>query len=428
MRKKSIHKAGALKGEISVPGDKSISHRAIIFASLAEGDSKITNLLNADDVMSTLNAFRAMGVEIHDDDTSVIVKGVGIRGLKEPDDIINAGNSGTTIRLLSGLLSGQKFFSVITGDKYLRRRPMGRVVKPLTKMGARIWGKEGANKPPVAINGCSLNGIEFHSPIASAQVKSSVLLAGITASGRTTVYEPYLSRDHTERMLLAMGASGGKLDDSGFYIDSGSTLESGEINVVGDISSAAFFIVAALIVAGSEIRIKRVGVNPTRTGIIDVLKQMGGDISLENIGDEAGEPVADIVVRSSSLKGVRIGREIIPRLIDEIPALSVAAAVADGATVITGAKELRVKESDRIATVKSELGKFGVMVEELEDGLIIEGRENIRGASVDSHGDHRIAMAMAVAALRAEGDSTIKGVGSVDTSFPTFFDIIESIG
>ena len=428
MIKYIIKNSGPLKGEIDIPGDKSISHRAIIFSSLANGPSKISNLLGAEDVVSTINAFRSMGVEINDAHNSYLtVNGVGVRGLKEPDDVIDAGNSGTTMRLLSGLLAGQSFFSVITGDRYLRKRPMGRIVEPLKMMGADIWGKEDGNKPPLAINGGNLSGIEYHSPIASAQVKSSVLLAGITAQGRTTVYEPFLSRDHTERMILAMGAKGGTLDNTGFYIESGFNLEARDINVVGDISSAAFFIVAALIVQGSEVKIKRVGINPTRTGIIDVLKEMGGDISIENMGVEAGEPIADILVRTSNLKGLTIDKEIIPRLIDEIPVLAVAAAFAEGSTVITGAKELRVKESDRIVSVKSELGKFGVEIEELEDGLIIKGVEDINAASVDSFGDHRIAMAMAVAALKASGDSTINGIESVETSFPGFFKLLESL-
>lgn len=426
MSKVSIKKSSPLKGDIVVPGDKSISHRAAILASVAEGDSKIKNFLKAEDCMSTLNAMRSMGVEAEFDDDYLSIRGVGMRGLKEPGDIIDAGNSGTTIRLLTGLLSGQGFYSVITGDAYLRKRPMSRVVNPLSSMGARIWGRENGDKAPLAIRGGRLRGITYESPIASAQVKSSLLLAALTAEGETTIREPFKSRDHTERMLLAMGTRGGEVE-RGFYIQGGIPLKGHDIDVPGDISSAAFFIVAALIVKGSEVRIRHVGVNPTRTGILEILTGMGGNIRLENEREVGGEPVADIVVKSSALIGGKIDGDIIPRLIDEIPVLSVAASVAQGSTKITGASELRVKESDRIRSMTSELARLGGNIKELEDGMLIEGREGLTGGSVNSQGDHRIAMSMAIAGLVAEGETVIAGAESIKISFPQFFDLLNSL-
>ena len=427
MKEVTLKKAPPLIGEINVPGDKSISHRAVIFASIAEGESRVKNFLMGEDCVSSLNAMRLMGVEAEINGSSITIKGTGLRGLREPEDIIDAGNSGTTIRLLSGLLAGQDFFSIITGDRYLRKRPMKRVVDPLGLMGAEIWGREGGDKPPLAIQGTRLKGVEYSSPIASAQVKSSVLLAGLMAEGRTTVYEPSISRDHTERMLAFMGGDCGKCGDRGFYVEGGHSLSALDIDVPGDISSAAFFMVAALIVEGSRLRINRVGINPTRTGVIDVLISMGGDIQIQNEGSVAGEPVGDVLVKSSSLKGVEIGGEIIPRLIDEIPVIAVAAALAEGTTRITGAGELRVKESDRISSIADELAKFGVNVEELEDGMVIEGKEALEGGRIDSHGDHRIAMSMAVAGLVAKGETVIDGAESIEISFPGFFEILDGV-
>lgn len=427
MKKIVTGSAGGLRGEIEAPADKSVSHRAIILSSIAEGSSKITNFLRAADCMSTLNALKSAGARIEDRTECIVVEGVGIRGLREPDDVIDAGNSGTTARLLAGLLAGQDFFSVITGDGSLRKRPMRRVVDPLNLMGAEIRGRENAGKLPLAINGKRLLGIEYKSPVASAQIKSAILLAGLTAEGKTAVYEPSPSRDHTERMLLAMGAKGGRDSSNGFFIEGGGKLKAGEIEVPGDISSAAFFIVAATLVEGSEILIRNTGINPTRTGIVDVIRAMGGDIRYENERTAAGEPVADIMVRSRSLKGVEIKGDIIPRLIDEIPVIAVAASLAEGKTVIRGAHELRLKESDRINTITQELSKFGVVVEELEDGLVVEGREFLEGAEIRSHDDHRIAMSMAVAGLRARGETVIHNAGCVNISFPGFFDLLNCL-
>ncbi len=426
MNRISINKSSPLKGDILVPGDKSISHRAAIFASIAEGESKIKNFLRAEDCMSTLGAMRSMGIETNFKGDYLSIKGAGMKGLQEPEDVIDAGNSGTTIRLLAGLLAGQDFYCVINGDSYLRKRPMSRVVHPLTKMGAKIWGREGGDKSPLAILGSKLHGIDYDSPIASAQVKSSILLAALSAEGKTTVREPYKSRDHTERMLLAMGIRGGVVD-RGFYVEGGGTLRAHDIDVPGDISSAAFFIVAALIVERSEVRIRHVGINPTRTGILDVLIQMGANIVLENEAEVGGEPVADIIVKSSSLKGVEIKGDIIPRVIDEIPILCVAASLANGKTVIRDAGELRVKESDRIRSMTSELSKLGASVEELDDGMIIVGRESLTGNVVNSLGDHRIAMSMAVSGLIAGSETIIEGAESIKISFPEFFDILSEL-
>jgi len=418
----------ALKGSFTVPGDKSISHRALMLSALGRGTSKVTNFLEGEDCISTLNAMRSAGVNIEYSREEIIVHGAGLNGLKEPEDVIDAGNSGTTTRLLTGLFAGQDFFTVITGDKYLRKRPMKRVVKPLSQMGASIWGRGKGELLPLAIKGTNLKGIEYHSPIASAQVKSSILLAGLRAKGTTTVFEPSLSRDHTERMLRAMGAKCRVLDDYGFDLEGGVELSSVDVAVPGDISSAAFFIVAALIVEGSEIEIKNVGINPTRTGIVDILREMGGSISYENEREIAGEPVADIIVSSSKLKGIHIGGDWIPRAIDEIPVIAVAAAFAEGRTKVTDAQELRVKECDRISAIVSELKKLGVPLEELEDGFIVDGVHQVEGASVESHGDHRIAMSMAVAGLRAKGETVIAGSDCVDVSFPGFFELIRSVG
>jgi len=420
-----IKSAKALKGTIAVPGDKSISHRALMLSAIGRGKSRITNFLEGEDCISTLNAMRSAGVEIDYSKEEIVVQGVGLNGLKEPRDVIDAGNSGTTTRLLTGLFAGQDFFTVITGDNYLRKRPMKRVVDPLSQMGARIWGREGGEKLPLAINGAALKGIDYHSPIASAQVKSSIILAGLRARGITRVYEPSLSRDHTERMLHAMGARCAVLDNNGFEIEGGVELGSADVTVPGDISSAAFFIVAALIIEGSQIELKNVGINPTRTGIVDILREMGGDIKYEKERDVAGEPVADIIVSSSKLKAVEVGGDVIPRAIDEIPLLAVAAAFAEGRTKVTDAKELRVKECDRISAMTLELKKLGISIEELEDGFVIDGSEQVMGASVAGHGDHRIAMSMAVAGLIATGETLINGSDCVNVSFPGFFDLLE---
>lgn len=414
-----------IQGEIIVPGDKSISHRSIILGSIARGTTVVRGLLRGEDNMATLTAFRRMGVEIDDDGEVVTIRGNGIDGLSEPDDVIDCGNSGTTMRLLTGLLAAQPFFSVLTGDRYLRRRPMGRVVEPLRKMGGVITGREGGSRAPLAISGRRLRGICHESSTASAQVKSALLLAGLSAEGETTVIEPHRSRDHSERMLTAFGADVVS-EGCRVTIRPGRELSGMEIQVPGDISSAAFFMVAATIVPGSELLIRNVGVNPTRTGIIDVLTAMGADLTLLNQREASGEPVADILVRSAPLKGIDIGGEIVPRAIDEFPVIAVAAAVASGETTIRDASELRVKESDRIAAISAGLRNAGIMVEEHPDGMTVRGGR-LTGSVTDSRGDHRIAMSMLVAGLAASGETTVTDVECINTSFPTFFHLLEQV-
>ncbi len=416
-----------LKGEIAIPGDKSISHRSVIFSSIAEGKSLVSNFLPGEDNFRTVGAFRRMGVRIEEKGDGILeIHGLGLNGLKEPDDVIDCGNSGTTIRLLSGLLAAQSFFSVLTGDQYLRKRPMRRVIKPLSAMGARIWGRAQGELPPLAISGGSVQATRYDSPIASAQVKSAVILAGLYAEGETSVFEPFPSRDHTERMLSYFGAEV-KPRDGGVSVVGKPVLESREVVVPGDISSAAFFMVAGLIVPGSELLIKNVGINPTRNGILEVLRSMGGSLETLNQRDAAGEPVADILVKSSCLRGVEIGGSMIPRLIDEIPVLSIAAAFAEGTTIVRDAAELRVKETDRIAAVTSELRKLGAEVEDFEDGLAVIGQERLKGGAVYSYGDHRIAMSMAVAALGAGSPVKIEDIGCTATSFPGFWKVLADI-
>ena len=419
--------ARAIRGEICVPGDKSVSHRSIMFGSLANGTTRITNFLRGEDNFSTMAAFRAMGVAIEDDGQTVTVNGVGLHGLHEPDNVLDCGNSGTTIRLMTGLLSGQRFFSVVTGDQYLRKRPMKRVTEPLSRMGACINGRGGGTLAPLAISGASLSGITYQSPIASAQVKSSLMLAGLYAAGATVITEPTLSRDHSERMLRHFGAS---LETSGTTVtlQGGQELQGRDISVPGDISSAAFLLVAALVVPGSELLILNVGVNPTRTGVLDILQAMGGDIVLQNQREVSGEPVADLLVRSSRLKGIEIGGEVVPRAIDEFPAICVAAALAEGTTILRDARELRVKETDRIAAMAANLRMIGAgAIEETEDGMIIQGREELVGGEVTSFGDHRIAMSLSVAALACRGPVTVDDVSCVATSFPGFFDLLQRV-
>ena len=413
-----------LRGEITVPGDKSISHRALMFASLARGKSQISGLLQGEDCLATLGAFRSLGVQIDSEDsTRLCVHGVGLAGLQEPADIIDCGNSGTTMRLMSGILAAQPFFSVLTGDQYLRKRPMRRVVEPLSRMGARIWGRDGNNRAPLAIVGGSLTPIEYHSAIASAQVKSAVLLAGMQTQGMTTVYEPHLSRDHTERMLRYFGVPLESFS-GGARVCGPVELEGRDLVVPGDISSAAFFLVAGLIVPDSELLLKNVGVNPTRSGIIDILRQMGGSIELLNEREQCGEPVADLLVKTSQLRGIDIGGELVPRAIDEFPVVSVAATFAEGVTHIRDAAELRVKETDRIEAVCTSLNRLGGQAEPLEDGMRITGTGHLHGGHVDSCGDHRIAMSMAIASLRAATEVAIDDTACTETSFPGFWELL----
>ena len=394
-----------------------------MFAAIAEGDTHITGFLTGEDTQNTAKAMQAMGISIEGlGMASLVVHGKGLDGLSEPTSVLDLGNSGTGMRLLAGLLAGQDFFSVLTGDQYLRKRPMARIVDPLQRMGAKIDGRFCATLAPLSIRGGgkTLAPIEYASPVASAQVKSAVLLAGLYANGETTVNEPSKSRDHTERMFRFFGV---EVREQGtrVTVQGRQRLRArGLLHIPSDISSAAFFMVAASIVPGSDLVIKNIGVNPTRTGIIDILTRMGADIKLENQREQAGEPVADIRVRYRKLRGVQIGGDMIPRAIDEIPVLAVAASYADGKTVIKDAAELRVKESDRIATMAAELRKMGAVVTELPDGMEIIGRDALTGAHCDSHGDHRIAMSVAVAGLAARGDTVVRDTGWIDTSFPGF--------
>jgi len=422
-----LNKAKRFKGEFSPTPDKSISHRAVIFSSLSKGESIIRNFLRAEDPMSTVNAFRALGVDINDEGDDIVVNGNGIYGLAESHNIIDCGNSGTTIRLLSGVLAGNPFFSVLTGDESLRIRPMARVINPLQQMGAEIMARAENKYPPLAIKGKKLQSIQYKMPVASAQVKSAILLAGLYADGETVIAEPAKSRDHTERMLPAFGAS---INVNGLHVSvkGGTELKGAEVYVPGDFSSAAFFIIGALLIRDSDITITGVGMNPTRTGLLSVLRKMGAEIEVQNIRNLSGEPVADIHCKGGAeLKAVSINKEEIPALIDEFPILCVAATQANGTTTIRGAEELRVKESDRIRSMATELGKMGVAIEEFGDGLSIKGQSVLKGANIESYGDHRIAMAMAIAGLIADGETTIHGVSSVNISFPGFFQIIRKL-
>ncbi|MDH4230623.1 MAG: 3-phosphoshikimate 1-carboxyvinyltransferase [Nitrospirota bacterium] len=419
-----LNRAKVFKGEFSPPPDKSISHRSVIFSSLAKGTSTVRNFLRAEDTFSTMNAFRSLGIEIIDEGATLTIHGKGVRGLSEPGDVIDCGNSGTTIRLLSGVLAGNPFFSVLTGDRSLRTRPMGRVIRPLSLMGAHIIARDDSRYPPLAIKGGNLSPITYVMPVASAQVKSALLLAGLYTEGDMEIVEPVRSRDHSEKMLPAFGADI-TVDGLRITVRGGRELRALDTLVPGDFSSAAFFIVAALLIPGAEITAKNVGLNPTRTGLLEVLKNMGASIGIGNVRDVSGEPVADLFCKGrADLKGVSISGEIVPSLIDEFPILCVAAALAEGTTVIRGAEELRVKESDRIKTMTAELRKMGVAIEEYPDGLSIRGTGKLHGAEVESHGDHRIAMSMAVAALAAGGRTVINGASAVDISFPGFFDLI----
>ena len=425
--KRTVTPAKSLRGEVSVPGDKSISHRSIMLGSLAEGMTRVSGFLMGEDNLSTWKAFTAMGVSIRQaGPDSLEIEGVGLDGLVEPDDVLDCGNSGTTMRLMSGLLAGQNFFSVLTGDKYLRKRPMKRIVTPLAAMGARIWGRDGGERAPLAIQGGSLNPITYASPVASAQVKSAVLLAGLSVAGETVVTEPHLSRDHSERMLTCFGADVRPFD-GGVSLVGRPRLMAQDVIVPGDISSAAFLLVAGLVTPGAELTVRNVGINPTRSGIIDILTAMGGQLELLNIREQSGEPVADILVRHSRLKGIDISGDMVPRAIDEFPVISVAAALAEGTTTIRDAAELRVKETDRIAAMVNELGKLGAQVEAQPDGMVITGVEQLNGGKVSSHGDHRIAMSLAVAALSARDAVTIEDTSCTETSFPGFWELLNNI-
>jgi len=429
-----VQAGGKLFGRIRVPGDKSISHRSIMLGSLAEGTTKITGFLEGDDSLATLKAFQDMGVEIDGPvDGNITIKGVGLRGLQKPSNPLDMGNSGTAMRLMSGILAGQSFSSELVGDASLSTRPMKRVTNPLAEMGAEIKTARGGVPPLQIAENTQLKAIDYIMPMASAQVKSSVLFAGLYAEGTTTVIEPAPTRDHTEKMLNGFGykVTSVKLDSmrTKVSVTGGGKLIASDIDVPSDISSAAFFLVAASIAKEADLVIEHVGINPTRTGIIDILKLMGADITLENESIVGGEPVADLHVKSAKLKGINIPKKLVPLAIDEFPVLFVAASHATGKTVLTGAEELRVKESDRIQVMADALNAVGISAEPTEDGMVITGgKQSKQNATILSHHDHRISMAMAVAGLTATNEIIIDDCANVNTSFPTFVELMNKIG
>lgn len=426
-----IEPCSILRGEIVPPGDKSISHRAAILNSIAEGKAKLTNFSTGGDCSSTLKCLRALGVRIDQvsvNPSTIEVHGVGRKGFLEAEDVLDAGNSGTTMRLMTGLLAGQPFLSIIAGDSSLRSRPMGRLILPLRLMGAKIWGRGRDTLAPLAIKGQELHGITYSLPVASAQIKSAILIAAIFATqGKATIQEPSKSRDHTERLLQAMGLD--VIVDDTFVTLSPPRSPPQPLDVVipGDVSSAAYWLVLGAIHPNARIKVKDTGVNPTRTGIIDVLSRMGANLKLENQHHSGSEPVADIVVESSELTGITIEGELIPRLIDEIPVLAIAACVAKGTTVVKGAAELRVKETDRIRLLAEELSKLGVAIEELPDGMVIEGGARLHGARCSSHHDHRLAMSLGIAGSIADGETLIEDAEVADISYPGFWQHMEML-
>jgi 3-phosphoshikimate 1-carboxyvinyltransferase len=415
---------GVLRGRVRLPGDKSISHRALILGAIAQGVSQVRNFLSGNDCVATLECLRALGVDIQHSGDSLLIQGVGSRGLGKPKAGLDCRRSATTMRLLAGVLAGQPFASTLDGSPGLRRRPMGRIIEPLRRMGCSVVSENGG-LPPFAIRGGRLQAIDYQPPVASAQVKSAVLLAGLYAEGRTVLRELVPTRDHTERLLNLMGAHV-ETSEGAIGISPG-LLRAIEYSIPGDMSSAAFFLVAACLVPGSEVRLSSVGVNPTRTGLLDTMKRMGAEIVVRSLGQEGGEPVADLVVRSVALRAVEVGGNVIPRIIDELPILAVAATQAEGVTIVKDAAELRVKETDRIATVVGELRKMGAQVEERPDGFIVEGPTRLHGARLDSHGDHRVAMSLSVAALLAEGESFIAGGDCTGDSYPWFEETLKTL-
>jgi 3-phosphoshikimate 1-carboxyvinyltransferase len=410
-----------------VPGDKSISHRALLLGAIAEGTSHVKGFLPGADCLATLRAVRALGVEVEEPTpTTLVVHGRGLHGLQEADDVLDCGGSGTTMRLLAGMLAGQPFTSVLTGNAQLRRRPMGRIVEPLQRMGATVLGRQGARRPPLALQGGNLHGIDYALPVASAQVKSALLLAGLYAEGPTSLREPGPARDHTERMLAAIGVQI-EVDGLDVTLQPPVSLSPLSLSVPGDVSSGAFLLVAGLLVPGAEVTIEGVGVNPTRTGLIDVLRAMGGQIKVLNEGEQGGEPVADLVARHTPLRGTTVQGDTVVRMIDEFPVLAVAATQAQGDTIVHDARELRVKETDRIAATVAELRKLGAQIEPYPDGFVVSGPTPLRGATVDSHGDHRLGMALAIAGLVAEGETVVQNADCIADSFPEFAQTLDSL-
>ena len=422
-----LEKINKLKGNIFVPGDKSISHRSLILGSIAQGETRIYNFLNSLDCLKTLECMQVLGAEIElGKDNSVKIKGKGLYGLQEPKNILDVGNSGTTIRLLTGLLSGQDFYSVLCGDVSIRKRPMRRVVEPLRLMGADIWGRKDGQFAPLSVRGNKLNPLHYTLPVASAQVKTALLLAGLYTTGETVIKEPLPTRDHTEKMLEIMRADL-EISPPEIKVMGGKELRGTDIFIPGDISSAAYFIAAASILRNSQITIKQVGINPTRTGIIGILNKMEAKIDTSNYQIESNEPQADLMIEYSKLKGVEIKKENVPFLIDELPLIAVVATQAQGKTVVGGAKELRVKETDRIKAIVSELKKMGADIKEKEDGFSVNGPTRLQGAVCESYNDHRIAMSLAVAALLAEGKTVIKNSECIDISFPSFEKTLQNL-
>lgn len=416
-----FQKATALKGEITVPGDKSISHRAVMFGALSNGTTEITNFLNGADCLSTIDCFRRLGIDIETTKERILIHGRGLHGLQKPSQILDTGNSGTTTRLLSGILCAQPFESILDGDASIRTRPMRRIILPLSQMGADITSLRQNDCVPLRITGTHLNGISYHSPVASAQVKSAILLAGLYADGETRVIEPVLSRNHSEIMLRYFGADV-TTQDTQITIKPNPALTGQKVNVPGDISSAAYFVAAALMIPGSEILIRRVGINPTRDGLLRVCQAMGADLTLENISSDKGEPTADLLVRNTSgLRATVIGGELIPTLIDELPMLAVLSCFAEGTTVIKDAQELKVKESNRIDLVVRSLAAMGADISATEDGMMIRGGKPLHGAVLDSHHDHRLAMSFAIAGLAADGITTVQNAECVNISYPAFY-------
>ena len=427
---RTVHGSARLEATVVPPGDKSISHRAALLNAISDGQARVKNFCVGDDRTSMLGCLRGLGVEITESVEEGVetftISGRGMDGLSEPMDYLYAGNSGTTMRLVSGLLAAQPFFSVITGDSSLRGRPMKRILTPLSMMGAQVMGRGGGSLAPLAFDGGGLHGIEYELPVASAQLKSCILIAGLFADGETSVIQPAESRDHTERMMASMGAD---VEKDGLRLSvRPSTLSSLDIQVPCDISGAAFWLVAGAAHPNARITVKGVGINPSRTGVLDVLREMGANIRMENVRETGNEPSADLVAESSDLRGVEISGDIIPRVIDELPVLAVAASQATGQTVISDAAELRVKESDRISCTVAGLDRLGAKIRETADGMTIEGGSKLTGTEVESHGDHRIAMSMAVAGLIADGATTIGESEAADVSYPTFWGELENAG
>ena len=420
----TVRRPRRLRGDVTPPGDKSISHRAAIFNAIADGEARVENYGTGADLASTLRVLRGLGTQIerHDDGAFTVRGGI----LAEPSDILNTGNSGTTTRLMAGVLAGQPFMSVMTGDRSIRSRPMARIVDPLRLMGAEVDGRDGGRLAPLTFRGGSLHGIEYRMPVASAQVKSALLLAGLFAEGETTLEQPAVSRDHTELMFRSMGVE--VVEDGLTVRVRPGRLTAMDVTVPADISSAAYWLVAGVCHPDAEVRVRNVGVNPTRTGILDALSMMGADVAVENERTEGGEAVADLVARSSNLRAAEIGGDLIPRLVDEVPVLALAACFAEGTTVIRDASELRVKESDRLMASRVELSRSGAQVEELDDGLRITGGRTLRGGTHRTYADHRIAMTMGVAGLLAAGEATVQSAQTASVSYPTFWDDLGSLG